>query len=108
MEESEKRRERLKAMRMEAACSENSNNVLSPMPSNLSNPLVETSEAMHDGSCAASRFGFYTDPMAAFSTDRKRNNAVNNQISADYFTSPIDGSSSRMRFSSPLPGIFLY
>ncbi|XP_015876356.3 protein SICKLE isoform X1 [Ziziphus jujuba] len=102
MEESEKRRERLKAMRMEAACSENSNDLASPMPS-LSNPLADTSKAMHDGYCATSRFGFYTDPMAAFSADKKRNNAGNNQISADYSTSPIAGGSSKMGFSSPLP-----
>ncbi|KAH7536958.1 hypothetical protein FEM48_Zijuj03G0041300 [Ziziphus jujuba var. spinosa] len=78
MNKSEKGRERLKAIRMEAAHAENSNNVVfASMPCNLANPLVDTSTAMslNEGSCATSRFDFYTDPMAAFSADKKRNNA---------------------------------
>lgn len=100
MNKSEKGRERLKAIRMEAAHAENSNNVVfASMPCNLANPLVDTSTAMslNEGSCATSRFDFYTDPMAAFSADKKRNNA-GNQISPYYFTSSIDNVSSKSRF----------
>ncbi|KAF3447254.1 hypothetical protein FNV43_RR12434 [Rhamnella rubrinervis] len=107
MDESEKRRERLRAMRMEAAQAENSNSVVTPaMPCNLFNPLVENSATMprQEESGPVSRFDFYTDPMAAFSAERNRNNA-GNQISSGYFTSPVDSCPSTMRFPSPLAGL---
>lgn len=105
MEESEKRRERLNAVRMQAAQSEFSINVASSsMPVSLSNPLIETSATMavQEESCAP-RFDFYTDPMAAFSDSRKRSEA-GNQIRQDYFTSPSNHGSPMARFSPSLPG----
>ncbi|TYI30132.1 hypothetical protein ES332_A05G364200v1 [Gossypium tomentosum] len=75
MDESEKRKERLKAMRMEAANAEVSENVQSSaMPGSLSNPLIETSSSLtaQDDFCRAPRFDYYTDPMAAFSGNKKR------------------------------------
>ncbi|XP_059461269.1 protein SICKLE isoform X2 [Corylus avellana] len=101
MEESEKRRERLKAMRMQAAQAEVSNNVESSgVPGCLSNPLIETSAVQE--SCTP-RFDFYTDPMAAFSDSRKRSNAVN-QIRPDSLNSPSAGGSPTSRFSPSHPG----
>lgn len=72
MEESEKRRERLRAMRMEAGVSNTSCSCSSSSssPSSLSNPLLE--RPLEDSHAAAPRFGFYTDPMAAFSSDKRR------------------------------------
>ncbi|KAK9109038.1 hypothetical protein Sjap_017098 [Stephania japonica] len=67
MEESEKRRERLKAMRMEAAQANASHNVdTSTVPTQLSNPLIDSLATMENSS-THTRFDFYTDPMAAFS-----------------------------------------
>eukprot|EP00268_Persea_americana_P017812 TRINITY_DN18658_c0_g2_i1.p1 TRINITY_DN18658_c0_g2~~TRINITY_DN18658_c0_g2_i1.p1 ORF type:complete len:311 (-),score=55.69 TRINITY_DN18658_c0_g2_i1:442-1374(-) len=89
MEESEKRRERLKAMRMEAAEVGVSNGEVAIASSNLSNPLLNcaaTPSALEDRH-AVSRFDFYTDPMSAFSSSKKRNN---------------DGSIGRQGYSSPL------
>ncbi|XP_038990682.1 protein SICKLE-like [Hibiscus syriacus] len=64
MEESEKRKGRLKAMRMEA---EVSNDVeASAMPGFLSNPLTETPFTVQDDFGRTPRFDYYTDPMAAF------------------------------------------
>jgi hypothetical protein len=106
MEESENRRDRLKAMRMQAAQAEVSNNVESSgVPGCLSNPLIETSVVQE--SCTP-RFDFYTDPMSAFSDSRKRSNAAN-QIRPDYFKSPSSGGSLMSRFSPSHPGsLFLY
>lgn len=90
MEESEKRRERLKAMRLEASQPGVDNVVGDPaVPHHLSNPLVETSPipALQNNSSAPPRFDYYTDPMAAFSADKRRSK-VSNQSSRDYFTPP--------------------
>uniref|UniRef100_A0A7C9ASZ5 Uncharacterized protein n=1 Tax=Opuntia streptacantha TaxID=393608 RepID=A0A7C9ASZ5_OPUST len=71
MEESEKRRERLRAMRTEAQAEvQVGSNTCSPSQQSLSNPLLERPE--DESRAAAPRFGFYTDPMAAFSTDKRR------------------------------------
>lgn len=98
-------------MRMEAARAENSEDVVTPrMPGSLVNPLVENAAASsrREESCSVSRFDFYTDPAAAFSVDRRRNNACN-QVSTGYFTPPADHGPSSTRFSSPLPGgLLLY
>lgn len=105
MEDSEKRRDRLKAMRLQADQTEASSNVASlAVPVSLSNPLLETSATMavQEESCAP-RFDFYTDPMAAFSDSRKRSEA-GNQIRQDYFTSPSNHGSPMARFSPSLPG----
>lgn len=88
MEESEKRRERLKAMRMEASQAGVEHVVgNSAVPHHLSNPLVETSPIPPLQNNAPRRFDYYTDPMAAFSAD-KRGSKVSNQNSQDYFTPP--------------------
>lgn len=88
MEESEERRERLKAMRMEAAQTEVSGSVnTSTMAAHLSNPLVEGCLPVQEDSCVTPRFDFYTDPMAAFSNNKRRSK-VGNQIQQDYLTPP--------------------
>ncbi|XP_057974130.1 protein SICKLE isoform X2 [Malania oleifera] len=93
MEESEKRRERLKAIRMEAAQVGVRNDVeTSAMPGWLSNPLIETpaTQPGQDISCATPRFDFYTDPMSAFSGNKRRSQ-ISNQSPQDHFTSPGPG-----------------
>ncbi|KAK9269941.1 hypothetical protein L1049_025514 [Liquidambar formosana] len=90
MEESAKRKERLKAMRMEAAHAEDSNSVdISAVPSYLANPLNEASatQPAQGDLCATPRFDFYTDPMSAFSANKRRSKA-DNEISQDFFTPP--------------------
>ncbi|KAI3942471.1 hypothetical protein MKW98_013123 [Papaver atlanticum] len=87
MEESEKRRERLKAMREEAN-SEASHNVGTSLPTiNLANPLVETS-SVPQRPTGARRFDYYTDPMAAFSGN-KRTNSHMYQAPPNSFPPPI-------------------
>jgi hypothetical protein len=103
MDESEKRRERLKAMRMQADQTEGSSNVSSSaVPVSLSNPLIETSATIQAES-RAPRFDFYTDPMSAFSDSKKRSKA-GNPIRQDDFTSPNNYGSPMARFSPSLPG----
>lgn len=86
MEESEKRRERLKAMRMEAAQGDVNNDVKNFTESHgLSNPLIETS-ATHQESSAPQRFDYYTDPMSAFSGNKR--SKVSQNISQEHFTPP--------------------
>lgn len=85
MEESEKRRERLKAMRMEAAQSDANNDVEnSTQTRGLSNPLLETTASNQD-SCPQ-RFGYYTDPLAAFSGNKR--SKVNQNIAQEHLTPP--------------------
>ncbi|XP_038902109.1 protein SICKLE [Benincasa hispida] len=86
MEESEKRRERLRAMRMEAAQADVANYVETSLPSHLSNPLVESSGTMIGqlAPCTAPRFDYYTNPMAAFSTSKKREKIENQPVSDNY------------------------
>ncbi|KAK4429169.1 protein SICKLE [Sesamum alatum] len=90
MEESEKRRERLKAMRMEAAqAGVNTDSESSGFPSRgLSNPLIE-SETTSASSLqyTSPRFDYYTDPMAAFSGSRRRNN-TSHQVSQGHYNTP--------------------
>lgn len=86
MEESEKRRERLKAMRMEAAQGGANNDVEnSTQTRGLSNPLLETAATSQDS--YPQRFGYYTDPMAAFSGNKK--SKVSQNVSQEQFTPPI-------------------
>lgn len=106
MEESAKRRERLRAMRVEADQAEVSYNVEgSGLPVGLSNPLLETERTVVQESCAP-RFDFYTDPMAAFS-DSKKSGKAGNQIRPDCFTSPSNSCFPMSRFSPSLPGTLL-
>ncbi|GMY16546.1 protein SICKLE isoform X2 [Fagus crenata] len=100
MDETEKRRERLKAMRMQAAQTEFSSNVASSaVPVSLSNPLIETSATMAvQEELHASRFDFDIDPMSAFSDNKNRSKA-SNQIRQNYFTSPSNCGSPMARFA---------
>lgn len=78
MEESEKRKERLRAMRVEAARAGFSDSPEAPAEAScLANPLIETRapQSQHEPSRASPRFDYYTDPMSAFSGNRARDNA---------------------------------
>nr|GMD93945.1 NADPH--cytochrome P450 reductase-like [Ipomoea batatas] len=92
MEESEKRRERLKAMRQEAAQAGTQDEVENSM--DLANPLIE-SQAAQPGIAepySRPRFDFYTDPMAAYSAD-KRQSKHSPQVPQPYSTPPRPGHS---------------
>lgn len=105
-EDSAKRRERLKAMRVQADQAEVPNNFESSgMPGWLSNPLLETA-TMAVQESSAPRFDFYTDPMSAFSDSRKSNKA-GNQIRPDCSSSPSNSGSPMSQFSPSLPGKLL-
>ncbi|KAK3027036.1 hypothetical protein RJ639_041191 [Escallonia herrerae] len=96
MEESAKRKERLVAMRMEAAqATVDSGAVFN----SLSNPLIETSATrpVQEEPCVPQRFDFYTDPMAAFSGNKR--NKVINQIPQDTSTTPKLGTLSTYSFT---------
>lgn len=85
MDESEQRRERLKAMRMEASQEATTyNDGSSHSAVSLSNPLLE-STANNDNQVQpfAQSFNYYTDPMAAYSGNKQRSK-VSPQISHDY------------------------
>ncbi|CAK9309085.1 unnamed protein product [Citrullus colocynthis] len=86
MEESEKRRERLRAMRMEAAQVDVTNYIETSLPNHLSNPLIESSATTVGqlAPCTAPRFDYYTNPMAAFSTSKKRGKIENQPVSDNY------------------------
>ncbi|XP_022746018.1 protein SICKLE-like [Durio zibethinus] len=101
MEESEKRKERLKAMRMEAAHAEVSNKV-ETSASCLSNPLSGTSPSstVQDNFCTTPRFDYYTDPMAAFSANKKRGKGT----ARESFTSPTTSGWPLARPSPSHPG----
>ncbi|KDP41490.1 hypothetical protein JCGZ_15897 [Jatropha curcas] len=104
-EDSERRRERLKAMRTVAAQAEASSHVQtsSGYIGFLANPLLESPELTQEPSHATPRFDFYTDPMAAFYSNKKRS-GVGNQAPQGYLTPPSDSASSMSQFSSPHPG----
>lgn len=105
MEESEKRKERLRAMRLEAAQAEVCSNVeSSTMPTSLSNPLVETpgSQSAQERTCGAPRFDFYTDPMSAFSVN-KRKGQPDDHLSGSHFM-PRGYTGSPMEQPSSFPG----
>ncbi|BBG95871.1 hydroxyproline-rich glycoprotein family protein [Prunus dulcis] len=91
---------------MEAEEAEASHSVTtSAAPGYLSNPFAEDSAAIpvHKEPCAPSRFDFYTDPMAAFSSDTKRVK-VGNQIVPSNFGRSNTGGSPMARLSSALSG----
>ncbi|CAH9065852.1 unnamed protein product [Cuscuta epithymum] len=91
MEESEKRRERLKAMRMEAACTEGEAENTTGVSSvhGLANPLlVEDQTAQPEISNLRPRFDYYTDPMAAYSSDKRMNNHIPQAVSQPDFRPP--------------------
>ncbi|KAL5996284.1 hypothetical protein ACLOJK_026360 [Asimina triloba] len=96
MEESEKRLERLKALRAEAAQAQVSNTQnASTLPGSLSNPLLDPSilPPLAENSPVATRFDFYTDPMSAFSGN-KRWNSDNIRSPRAHFSPPISNCSS--------------
>ncbi|CAI9766477.1 unnamed protein product [Fraxinus pennsylvanica] len=88
MEESEKRRERLKAMRMEANRGGNDGIPESSgmVSHDLSNPLIE-GETESPANYASSRFDYYTNPMAAFSSNKK-GSQVSHQVPQQYYNTP--------------------
>nr|XP_043628654.1 protein SICKLE [Erigeron canadensis]XP_043628655.1 protein SICKLE [Erigeron canadensis] len=89
MEESAQRKERLKAMRMEASRGAATHNGGSDHSAvSLSNPLVEsTANSNTQGHTFAQSFNYYTDPMAAYSGN-KQSSKVSPQISQDYSSTP--------------------
>ncbi|KAG8377754.1 hypothetical protein BUALT_Bualt08G0065900 [Buddleja alternifolia] len=96
MEESEKRRERLKAMRMEANLPGVNIDLESSevAPRGLSNPLIE-SETASTTQYTSPRFDYYTDPMSAFSGSRRNNTAP--QVSHGQYNTP------RSMYPGPTP-----
>ncbi|PIM97615.1 hypothetical protein CDL12_29914 [Handroanthus impetiginosus] len=92
MEESEQRRERLKAMRMEAArAGVNTESENSGFPSRgLSNPLIESETETASAAppqYTSRRFDYYTDPMAAFSGSKRAAN-ISPQVSQGHYNTP--------------------
>lgn len=91
MEESEKRKERLKAIREQAAeagdNNEEQNSIGEPLDHGLTNPLIETPSASSRKDEPRPRFDYYTDPMAAFSANNKMNN-LSPQVSQPCNTPP--------------------
>lgn len=90
MEESERRKERLNALRREAdqaGVRGNSENCMGASYT-LANPLIESSvtPSVHAEPQGAPRFDYYTDPMSAFSANKR--GKVSQQISPDYLTPP--------------------
>ncbi|OIW04318.1 hypothetical protein TanjilG_32510 [Lupinus angustifolius] len=100
MEDSEQRKKRLKEMRQQADLAQVSGGSEgSGVPGLLSNPLIEAPSTIP--SRAAPRFDFYTDPMNAFSSNKRNNAGV--QVAPDYFPPPSFGGAPTARFSSPHP-----
>lgn len=85
MEESQKRRERLKAMRIEAAdATVDADTDRSGLASaGLSNPFVEGERTSIPTQYFSPRFDYYTDPMAAFSGSRRDN--ITPQVSHGHY-----------------------
>ncbi|KAM3338064.1 protein SICKLE [Capsicum galapagoense] len=86
MEESEKRKERLKAMRMEASQSGDYNES-SVGYGGLTNPLIDSPcDKVESSGMPRPRFDYYTDPMSAFSANKRSNNNVTTQVSQQCYT----------------------
>ena len=83
MENSEKRKQMLKAMRMEAAAQNDGSTEpeTSVNMGHLSNPLAETSTQQQE-SCEAPRFDYYTDPMSAYSSFKRNKTSKQQDISS--------------------------
>ncbi|XP_061370585.1 protein SICKLE-like isoform X2 [Gastrolobium bilobum] len=104
MEDSEQRKKRLKEMRSQADQAEVSGGIEgSGVPGILSNPLIKapSTTPSWDKSYAAPRFDYYTDPMSAFSSNKRSN--ANIQVAQEYFPPPNFGGSPMAQFSSPHP-----
>lgn len=111
MEDSEQRRKRLKEMRLQADLAEDSGGGGGGEGSGtqgiLSNPLAEAPSIMLPPD-AAPRFNYYTDPMNAFSSDKR--NSVNVRPAPEYLPPPPPfplnfGGSPMVRFSLQHTGI---
>ncbi|ESQ54874.1 hypothetical protein EUTSA_v10025760mg [Eutrema salsugineum] len=83
MEDSEKRKQMLKAMRMEAAAQDDGSTgpETSMNTSHLSNPLAETSTHQQE-SYETPRFDYYTDPMSAYSSFKRNKTPKQQHISS--------------------------
>jgi hypothetical protein len=105
-EDSEQRKKRLKEMRLEADFAQDSGVEGSGVPAFLSNPLAEVPSTV-SSTDAAPRFNYYTDPMNAFSSDKRT--SVNVRPAPDEYLPPPPppsfGGPSMVQFSSPYPGI---
>jgi hypothetical protein len=103
-EDSEQRKKRLKEMRLEADLAQDSGVEGSGVPAFLSNPLAEAPSTV-SSTDAAPRFNYYTDPMNAFSYDKRT--SVNVRPAPDEYLPPPPsfGGPSMVQFSSPYPGI---
>ncbi|XP_042520550.1 protein SICKLE-like isoform X1 [Macadamia integrifolia] len=102
MEESKKRRERLKAMQMEAADVEASNIADgSTPPGYLSNPRIEPSSVPLVEE-AVPRFDFYTDPMAGSSGNKRWRSTM--QTPQNYTSHTTSSGSPISRLPSSLSG----
>lgn len=92
MEESEKRKERLKALRMEASQSGDYDEGLGSSSvgyGGLANPLTDSpSGKVESYGMPRPRFDYYTDPMSAFSANKRSNNKVSPQVSQQCYTPP--------------------
>uniref|UniRef100_A0A1D1Y619 Protein TSSC4 n=1 Tax=Anthurium amnicola TaxID=1678845 RepID=A0A1D1Y619_9ARAE len=102
MEESEKRKERLRAMRAATAQSEAvEGHIDSLSPIHLLNPLHQPSATPPgaERSPPAPRFDYYTNPMSAYSGD-KRSSGLGHHP-PDNFSSPIRGSLPVAHLPSP-------
>lgn len=102
MEDSEKRKQMLKAMRMEAAAQNDGSTgpETSTNTAHLSNPLAETSNHQQE-SYETPRFDYYTDPMSAYSSFKRNKTAPQQQ----YMSSPsYQASSPAPQFPPSLPG----
>ncbi|KAD6453187.1 hypothetical protein E3N88_07892 [Mikania micrantha] len=82
MEESAQRRERLKAMRMEASQEDATFNT-DHSAVNLSNPLIESTT---NSQITSQSFNYYTNPMAAYSGNKR--SQVSPQMTQDYSSTP--------------------
>ncbi|GAU21542.1 hypothetical protein TSUD_35050, partial [Trifolium subterraneum] len=101
MEDSEQRKKRLKEMRLEADLAEDSGVEGSGVSGFLSNPLAEAPSTLLSTD-AAPRFNYYTDPMNAFSSDKR--SSVNVGPAPEYLPPPPSfGGPSMAQFSSPHP-----
>ncbi|XP_073145367.1 protein SICKLE-like [Henckelia pumila] len=106
MEESEKRRERLKAMRMQAAEADISidSEGSGIVSRSLSNPLIENELAPSTAEqYSRPRFDYYTDPLSAFSADKRRSN-FSHQVSHGYSSMPPNTTSSPGQRPTQAPG----
>ncbi|KAJ6838597.1 DNA-directed RNA polymerase II subunit rpb1 isoform X2 [Iris pallida] len=106
-ESSEKRRERLQAMRTEAASSSSPSPSLPPPFQPLSNPLLQPTlpPPPPSGDDRSPRFDFYTDPMAAFSGAKRRTGTPSYRTPPPptNMSPPVRAHSPMSSYSSPRP-----